>query len=551
MSIFDKIKKQARKLMPKELSGIAQLAAPFVGANNALYGAGLSFLGQARSGEGKINPLKIAMSAAPGLRFQGGTGLDQFKLTGYKGGTGYRKNSLRDLFLRGERDMIGEDDAEGFIDNLISEAEDGNVEAQNHPLYKLAIKRGYDGTTRFSTSSMSEGTDPIFKGIGKTADKFLFGGYDQGKKEIAGEPYSVPRKTKAGKIIPGEFRNVTPMKTVDTYTPKAGLFGEGGKDFTLGGLKDSAISNALFRTGSPFDLLDKTTGKRNPLSMLKLGSEALTIYSFLDARKEIKTAEEAAAAVEAQMLADGITDQNLIDAATTEAVNIFSQLSLADFNLANGGRIGFARGTPEEGIGSLDTGAESIMYEGTDGARSPEQTENEQQNLQAMGIPRGLSLEDAIKTFKMSIGRDPKGIEEVLEFFKNRKVSGGQPLPEDPTKPINPFGPKPMKDGITQMAAAGGRMGFMYGSDMGGMGGLSSLQTQPSDVTPPGMELDLRGGGFIPIGKAEKADDVPARVSKNEFVFTADAVKAAGGGSVNEGAKKMYDTMKQLESQVG
>jgi len=82
------------------------------------------------------------------------------------------------------------------------------------------------------------------------------------------------------------------------------------------------------------------------------------------------------------------------------------------------------------------------------------------------------------------------------------------------------------------------------------MGGLSSLQTQPSDVTPPGMELDLRGGGFIPIGKAEKADDVPARVSKNEFVFTADAVKAAGGGSVNQGAKRMYDTMKRLESQV-
>jgi len=99
--------------------------------------------------------------------------------------------------------------------------------------------------------------------------------------------------------------------------------------------------------------------------------------------------------------------------------------------------------------------------------------------------------------------------------------------------------------------AKGGRIN----KEMGGNfnippGGLSSLQTKPSDVTPPGMELDLRGGGFIPIGKAEKADDVPARVSKNEFVFTADAVKAAGGGSVNEGAKKMYDTMKKLESQV-
>jgi len=98
--------------------------------------------------------------------------------------------------------------------------------------------------------------------------------------------------------------------------------------------------------------------------------------------------------------------------------------------------------------------------------------------------------------------------------------------------------------------ATGGRINKNMGGEMD-MGGISSLQTQQSDVTPQGMELDLRGGGFIPIGKAEKADDVPARVSKNEFVFTADAVKAAGGGSVNEGAKRMYDTMKRLESQVG
>ena len=54
----------------------------------------------------------------------------------------------------------------------------------------------------------------------------------------------------------------------------------------------------------------------------------------------------------------------------------------------------------------------------------------------------------------------------------------------------------------------------------------------------------------MPYGEVEKAADVPARVSKNEFVFTADAVRAAGGGSVNQGAKKLYDTMKQLEAQV-
>ena len=64
-------------------------------------------------------------------------------------------------------------------------------------------------------------------------------------------------------------------------------------------------------------------------------------------------------------------------------------------------------------------------------------------------------------------------------------------------------------------------------------------------------ELDMRKtGGFVPIGVKEKADDVPAMLSKNEFVMTADAVRAAGGGSINKGAQRMYDTMKKLEGMV-
>jgi len=63
----------------------------------------------------------------------------------------------------------------------------------------------------------------------------------------------------------------------------------------------------------------------------------------------------------------------------------------------------------------------------------------------------------------------------------------------------------------------------------------------------PTHEMDLRGGGFIPVGAYERADDVPARVSKNEFVMTADAVRAAGGGSINRGSQRMYDLMNSLE----
>jgi len=64
-----------------------------------------------------------------------------------------------------------------------------------------------------------------------------------------------------------------------------------------------------------------------------------------------------------------------------------------------------------------------------------------------------------------------------------------------------------------------------------------------------GKEMDLRAeGGFVPIGRMEKADDVPARLSKNEFVFTADAVRNAGNGNVDKGAEVMYKTMKNLEA---
>ena len=82
------------------------------------------------------------------------------------------------------------------------------------------------------------------------------------------------------------------------------------------------------------------------------------------------------------------------------------------------------------------------------------------------------------------------------------------------------------------------------------MGGIMDvpLRTNPQGVT----EMDFREtGGFVPpVGIKEKADDIPAMLSNNEFVFTADAVRAAGGGSVNKGAERMYSLMKQLEGQA-
>jgi hypothetical protein len=88
-----------------------------------------------------------------------------------------------------------------------------------------------------------------------------------------------------------------------------------------------------------------------------------------------------------------------------------------------------------------------------------------------------------------------------------------------------------------QYMARGGRPGYALGTSRDGIMNLG------------GLEKDYRTtGGFVPIGEYEKKDDVPARLSKNEFVMTADAVRAAGGGSINRGAQRMYDTMKHLEA---
>ena len=110
--------------------------------------------------------------------------------------------------------------------------------------------------------------------------------------------------------------------------------------------------------------------------------------------------------------------------------------------------------------------------------------------------------------------------------------------------------------------AADGKGKMMYGGRvMKAMGDSASdnavqaagIEGLPLRENSKGVkEIDLRKtGGFIPpVGVKEKADDIPAMLSNNEFVMTADAVRAAGGGSVNKGAQRMYDLMKNLESRV-
>ena len=134
-------------------------------------------------------------------------------------------------------------------------------------------------------------------------------------------------------------------------------------------------------------------------------------------------------------------------------------------------------------------------------------------------------------------------LQQEIGFFGNRYASLTPPSSFD----------------IRPQAAEGGLMDDT--------GGILSIKLTPAQAKAKGgmmgseipvrqneggiTELDLRAkGGYIPVGIKEKADDVPAMLSKNEFVFTADAVRGAGDGNINKGAQKMYKLMKSLEKKV-
>ena len=117
---------------------------------------------------------------------------------------------------------------------------------------------------------------------------------------------------------------------------------------------------------------------------------------------------------------------------------------------------------------------------------------------------------------------------------------------------LNSFDKEKFNSFLRENKAEGGRMNYAMGdSAEDNAMQAAGIMDLPLNQNKAGVtELDLRKtGGFIPpVGVKEKADDIPAMLSNNEFVFTADAVRGMGDGNVNLGAQRMYDMMKKLEN---
>ena len=188
---------------------------------------------------------------------------------------------------------------------------------------------------------------------------------------------------------------------------------------------------------------------------------------------------------------------------------------------ANGGRIGYANGEMVEGDMQLPPEAEKFLRQ-------------EYQKYVAQGgdlsYPEFKQL-----VLQQAAGEQGPEQEEIM-------TTESETVQTEPQMPMMMAG-----GGLTSVPGYGtppGTNKFNYPS-----GGVRVKAQEGGLMNLGGMEKDYRAeGGFVPIGREEKADDVPARLSVNEFVFTADAVRNAGGGDIDKGAEVMENLMKNLEA---
>jgi hypothetical protein len=213
--------------------------------------------------------------------------------------------------------------------------------------------------------------------------------------------------------------------------------------------------------------------------------------------------------------------------AQPEDVESFVEANTVEYR-ANGGRIGFADGMPEQKFLSFEEA--KAMNPGMFSAE-----------VETDVVRPNTELLNYIKRIRDAAKKGIIPMDFAMDLVKQKTMEQGVDLQD-------------LRDDIMETQrieqAYGGRMGYAFGSPEQNAINAAGIMNLPLNQNPAGVtELDLRdSGGFIPpVGVKEKADDIPAMLSNNEFVFTADAVRNMGNGNVNKGAQRMYDMMKKLE----
>ena len=240
---------------------------------------------------------------------------------------------------------------------------------------------------------------------------------------------------------------------------------------------------------------------------------------------------------------------------------------VARYNVRDGGRIGFSSG------GEKPSGVEAILGgDASDNMKVFQIKKLLEEGVDAGDIAKrlGIDLEVVTDVVNVMPKDNATKINELVEKGMTmdeaiQKIAPGTKSSVEFTREELGLGPLKINQDIDRMLRKGVDIEIIksmtgapdeliqerirvirYNKAKGG------LMDIPVRTNSEGIkELDMRKtGGFVPIGVKEKADDVPAMLSKNEFVMTADAVRGAGDGNIKKGAQRMYDLMKRNEGKV-
>jgi hypothetical protein len=310
----------------------------------------------------------------------------------------------------------------------------------------------------------------------------------------------------------------------DYFSMRAGLAGEGTGLMSQAqkfGFDTLAKGSDFLKTGG-IDTAGGTTAKLLSTEGAKVATLPAATATGDVMQAEARRLEKQAAIDDALAAAEGMADNAGRALAIRNAMTSYGfftdeeiEDTIASAGYKAGGRVGFRFGGIDEAIESVQ---EETIEKGKDGIMTAAKEDP-------------LLVEEYNKYVFDLMEQRPDAKPMSFQDFKRMIMSGMKDGGIMATE-------IPLKDSVKNINKKGQPDTTMVKMKEGGLMDLG------------GKEMDLRGGGFVPIGKKEKADDVPARLSKNEFVMTADAVRAAGGGSVNKGAKRMYDVMNKLEARA-
>jgi hypothetical protein len=560
------VKKTIRKLIPNELADIAVKAAPFVAPFNP--GAAALMRGVGRFDQrGSISDALKQGAATYGFG----------QAARFAGGAGFQKNFLG---TPGDRftTPFGKETGLGKMFGS-KETTSGNIADE----FVLPEAKPTTPVTKEGTGIIRSITDatlgkvPLIEKLPKSVlDQLVVGGITSGASALYSyfsgdfrpqeegetmEEYLAARKVSVGK----QMR--TFMDNYYRFDPEYSAMSDAEKDAFVAryNMKKGGIARVGFQDGGSFPLEGYGIGTYNAdKTLIQTGYAPGGIASY-------NTPEEAAAMgifpirKEDQDLIS-LTGSGLLNQAaigrSQQAVKNEAALDMLNQSMAPTTQtpttqtpttstpsvvdISSAAATRPEDVDT--TTLEEIMNQPLD----PVPTNNPFENFlgadRSPAITGGRSLRENVAINEQRRRRN----QELLDAAKSRLPIGIMP-PSRNAGIRGGFAEPVTLDGqqFTNEADAIKALGIERYNQLMAKGG--SVKKIPVRTNPEGIkELDYRKtGGFVPIGVKEKADDVPAMLSKNEFVFTADAVRGAGKGSIKKGAQRMYDTMKKLESRVG